>query len=330
MEISSLLDGYCFCARAEGKSNKTIEMVTSSITYLERYLQSRGELTRADQIGVQEIRDFVMYLQQRQCYSNHPLVKPRQRGLSDNTVNCYLRSIRAFWSWLVREEAVAETPFAKVKIPKTTKKVIRSFSNEQLQDFLNAVNTDTPEGYRDYVVTLTLLDTGIRLSELTGLKLTDINLEGKILRVKGKGNKERLVPFGKGVQRLLWRYINYCRPEPALVRIDNLFLTSDGRPLSKNRIESRMKKYGIRAGINGVRCSPHTLRHTAAISFLRNGGDVFSLQRLLGHNSLEMTRRYCEMADVDVQNAHAMASPVDNLVCVSSLGISKSKKNIGH
>jgi integrase/recombinase XerD len=94
---------------------------------------------------------------------------------------------------------------------------------------------------------------------------------------------------------------------------DILFLTQDGKPLTKDRLEKIMTRFGRKAGLVGIRCSPHTLRHTAAVSFLRNGGDVFSLQRLLGHSSLEMTRRYCELADADVKRAHLTASPVDNL-----------------
>ncbi|MEA3442209.1 MAG: tyrosine-type recombinase/integrase, partial [Chloroflexota bacterium] len=119
-------------------------------------------------------------------------------------------------------------------------------------------------------------------------------------------------PIGKQVQRLLWRYINRYRPEP-IANSDFLFLTREGRPLTKDRVEKIIAHYGKKAGLQGVRCSPHTLRHTAAITFLRNGGDVFSLQRMLGHSSLEMTRRYCEIADIDVKKAHITASPVDNL-----------------
>jgi len=162
-------------------------------------------------------------------------------------------------------------------------------------------------------VIMVLLDTGLRVSELTGLTLKDIRLADGVLRVSGKGRRERLIPIGKTSQRLLWNYITRYRPEPANPRCDLVFLTKDGSPLTKNRIQKMMTKYGGRAGIAGVRCSPHTLRHTGAVMFLRNGGDVFNLQRLLGHSSLEMTRHYCELADVDVKRAHSIASPVDNL-----------------
>ena len=153
----------------------------------------------------------------------------------------------------------------------------------------------------------------MRVSELCHLKLDDVWLEDGMLKVLGKGNKERLIPIGKLVQRLLWRYISRFRPESAGINFNFLFLTRDGRPLTKDRIEKVMTYYGKKAGISGVRCSPHTFRHTAAVKFLRNGGDVFSLQRMLGHASLEMTRRYCELADTDVKQAHMTASPVDNL-----------------
>ena len=138
-------------------------------------------------------------------------------------------------------------------------------------------------------------------------------LEDGIARVLRKGNKERMIPFVKQVQRLLWRYIECSRPEPSNIHNNFVFLNEDCRRIEKRRIQQAMTRYGKKAKLVGVRCSPHTLRHTAAISFLRNCGDLFSLQRLLGHNSLEMTRRYCEVADTDVKRAHMLASPVDNM-----------------
>jgi len=205
-------------------------------------------------------------------------------------------------------------PLARLKIPKAPKKVVATFSDLQLGLVLSVIDTSTAEGYRDQVIILTLLDTALRVSELVNIRLNDLWLEEGLIKVAGKGGKERFVPIGKSIQRILWRYISKYRAEPATPNCGLLFLTADGRPMTKDRIDKKMSRYGEKAGIKGVRCSPHTLRHTAAVRFLRNGGDVFSLQRMLGHSSLEMTRHYCELADVDVKRAHLTASPVDNLM----------------
>jgi integrase/recombinase XerD len=229
-------------------------------------------------------------------------------------VNTYLRSIRAFWSWLEEEGIIPDNPFYRVKVPKAPRKVVPTFSETQIRELLAAIDTATVEGQRDYLTILLFLDTAMRLSELSGLTLEDLRLDDGIVKVMGKGSKERLIPVGRFTRRMLWRYLNQTRPLPLNPSCTSLFLTFDGLPMTGHHIRKRIILYGKKAGIRGVRCSPHTLRHTAAVSFLRNGGNVFSLQRLLGHTSLNMTRHYCELADIDVQRAHATASPVDNLM----------------
>ena len=312
-DLERLIQGYRLFARTEGKSQKTIAIVCSSVSYLEGFLESEGLTTDVAQIGPTELRAFILYLQQKRCFSDHRFTKPQEKGLSGHSINCYLRSIRAFWSWLVSEAIVESSPFAKIKLPKAPRKVIPTFSEAQIDQLLSAIDVATPEGYRDQAIILTLLDTGLRVSELTGITLDDLQLEEGTIKVMSKGNKERVVPMGEKVQRALWHYLSRYRPQPEQPKCKLLFLTRVGMPLTKDRIEKIMASYGRKAALSGVRCSPHTLRHTAAISFLRNGGNVFSLQRLRGHSSLEMTRRYCEVADVDVKNAHMTASPVDNL-----------------
>jgi site-specific recombinase XerD len=311
--MAPLLQGYRLCAATEGKSLNSIAIVTCSVNYVREFLISHGASTDAAEISQPEIRAFIFDLQQKPCFSNHPFTPVQDKGLSGHTVNCYVRSLRIFFSWLVSEEIIAINPFDRVKIPRPPRKVMPTFSVLQIQQLLDTMDTATAEGYRNYAIILTLLDTGLRVSELCGLLRSNLRLEDGILKVMGKGNKERLIPIGKEVQRLLWRYINHHRPQPNMPNNDILFLTQDGKPLTKDRLEKIMTRFGRKAGLVGIRCSPHTLRHTAAVSFLRNGGDVFSLQRLLGHSSLEMTRRYCELADADVKRAHLTASPVDNL-----------------
>ena len=315
IDLGTLLQGYQLCATTEGKSPNTIAIVTNSITYLYDFLSRNSLSTDVTQIGTEELRAFILYLQQKRCFSNHPYSKAQERGLSGHTINTYMRSIRAFWSWLVSEEIIDTNPFPKLRIPKPPRKVMATFSPYQIESLLRAMNSPA-EGYRDMVIVLTLLDTGLRVNELIKLKVENVWLEEGLIKVLGKGNKERLVPIGTQIRKLLWRYITQHRPEPAQPNLDNLFLNRDGRPLTKNRVASIMKRHGTMAGLTGIRCSPHTLRHTFAINYLRNGGDVFSLQKILGHSSLEMTKRYCELANVDIKKAHAIASPVDNIAIV--------------
>ncbi|MFQ5873367.1 MAG: tyrosine-type recombinase/integrase, partial [Dehalococcoidia bacterium] len=130
-----------------------------------------------------------------------------------------------FWSWLVAEDIIRDNPFPKVKLPKPIKKVIPTFSETQMLQLISVIDTSTLEGYRNYAIILTLLDTALRVSELTGVKMDDLWLDDGLLKVMGKGGKERHVPIGAEVQRILWHYINRYRPQPLNPNFDFLFLT---------------------------------------------------------------------------------------------------------
>jgi len=311
--LDKFLEGYHLSAQSEGKSPSTIAIVVASVRYLDQFLTSHNLSTNVSDIGVEELRRFIVYLRERSRFARHRFTKPQGGHLSGHTINGYLRALQAFWSWLAREDFIQENPFARLKIPKAPRKVVPIFSDEQLQHLLAAIDITSSVGYRDYTIILTLLDTGIRCSELTGLRLVDVNLESRLLKVWGKGSKERLVPIGAKVQKALWKYMARYRPEPITPRYDQVFLTRDGHPLTKDRLEAIVERYGKKAGITGVRISPHTFRHTMAVTFLRNGGDVFSLQRILGHSQLEVLRGYVNLAQSDISRMHRRNSPADNL-----------------
>ena len=311
--LEVLLDGYHLSSVSEGKSPNTIAIVEASVRYLEEFLENDGLPTDVTRIGVDELRRFIVYLKERPRFARHRFTRPQSGHLSGHTINGYLRALQAFWSWLEREDFIEQNPFINLKIPKAPKKVIPIFSEEQLRHLFGAIDITSAIGYRDYTIILTLLDTGIRCSELTGLRLTDVNLESRLLKVWGKGSKERLVPVGAKVQKALWKYLTRYRPEPATPRYEQVFLTRDGRPLTKDRLEAIVEHYGKKVGITGVRVSPHTFRHTMAVTFLRNGGDVFSLQRILGHSQLEVVRGYVNLAQSDISRVHRRNSPADNL-----------------
>ncbi|MFC1933314.1 tyrosine-type recombinase/integrase, partial [Chloroflexota bacterium] len=285
----------------------------TALVKFSRFLTANRYPQDVTELGHHEIRAYIAYLQQANTFEQHPYTKPQEKQLSGYAINCYLRALRAFWSWLVREEIIVSNPFNKVILPKPPKKVIATFSEAQIQAMLKKVDTVTPAGFRDWTIIVMLLDSGLRASELTGLPMSDVNLEEGLVKVRGKGDKERMVPIGTKVQKAIWKYVHRYRPAAQNRLHPTLFLTKSGGSISVNRLQAIVEVYAEKAGITGVRCSPHTFRHTFAINYLRNGGDVFSLQRILGHSSLEIVRMYVNLAEADIKECHRKFSPADNM-----------------
>ena len=307
MTLQAALVAYRTYARAEGKSPKTVDWVVSSVGYFADFLgpdqQDIGAITGND------LRRFIIALQGKPKFTNHPYNKPQQAKLSAQSIETYCRGISTFFSFLNREGFIENNVMAKVKMPKVPEVIIPTFSEKELTKLLSQTNRGTNEGFRDYCILLTLIDTGIRLSELADLKADDVDYEQNLFRVMGKGQKERFVPFGRRVAKALMKYQMKCRPEP--VGTDNFWLRRDGQPLTPKRIEKLISAYGKKAGLK--RCYAHKLRHTSSVMYLRNGGDVFSLQKKLGHRSLAMTRHYSNLADSDIRAQHLRYGVADRL-----------------
>jgi len=314
LDIANLIEGFRLSCQTEGKSPKTIEWYSGFLNRFRLFLESNSMPTDASGIEKSHIKAFIMYLQTqaRVPHSNMPL--------SPATVQGYVRTLKAFFSWLVREEYLASNPLAKIPIPKAPVKVINTFSAEQLSKLAEDCRRTNGAGCRDLSIILLMLDSGIRVSEVAGISLKDINLAEGLLKITmAKGGRERMVPIGSLVQKSLWKYINHYRPNPMTQTVTTLFLNDKGLPLTKNGIQQTLRRAGRRAGITGVRCSPHTFRHTFAKQYLLNGGDIFSLQKILGHQSLASVRIYLNLFAADVKKQHQRFSPVDNLAQTSSI-----------
>jgi len=260
--VTTLSDGlaaYRICAQAEGKSQKTINWIINTVGYFNEFLGNPDLNT----ITADDLRSFIILFQQKRAYSSHRFTKPQNRKLSPDSVASYTRAIKTFFSFLEREGFIANNPVKKVKLPKTPKRNMPVFNERELQKLLAQPNKSSSVGYRDYVIMLTLLDTGIRVSELCGLKVSDVDLSNGYLKVFGKGAKERLVPIGVKLTKALLKYRLNHRPEGC----DNFFITHDGRPLVDRRVQDIIESYGEKAGIK-TRCSPHTFRATSAVLYL--------------------------------------------------------------
>ncbi|OFX14803.1 MAG: hypothetical protein A2Z18_03560 [Armatimonadetes bacterium RBG_16_58_9] len=222
-------------------------------------------------------------------------------------------SLRAFFNFLVRDGFVAVNPADSVDKPRQRRKIIETFSLDDVERMVATCGKDFV-GVRDRAMILAMLDCGLRASELCGLSINDVNWAEQTLLVVGKGDKERIVPFGNVTRQALAEYV----PRRGQLETQMLFVSIYGAPLDRYRVRTMVKERCETAGIKGPRCSPHTLRHTCAVQYLRNGGDVFSLQKLLGHADLTMTRRYAELSQTDVREKHRACSPADRLQATAS------------
>lgn len=236
------------------------------------------------------------------------LVK-REQGAVDATVDKYLRGWRAFFNYMATEGYVTTNPFDRVVKIKSERRIIETFSKSQLRALFDAPKKNTFTGYRDYVLMLTLLDTMIRISEAEGILITNINWRERKIKVYGKGRKERYVPFQKTLERHLKEFIEIR----GHLEHDFLFVNIDNTPMKMRTMQENIQVHGLTAGIKGVRVSPHTFRHTGAKMFVMDEGDPLSLQKILGHATLDMVRNYVTLFASDISTKHDRHSPLENL-----------------
>jgi integrase/recombinase XerD len=216
------------------------------------------------------------------------------RGNKAVSINTYLRCLKAFLKWAYEEGLLRES--VKLSWLKEEQKVLATLSEAHIRALVGCKPT-TRAATRLHCLICLLLDTGMRISEALGLTKGDVDFENLVVKVIGKGMKHRLVPFSSELRRLLWRYVQ---------RTDGLiYVTRNNTRLSSRDVLRDMRKIGGQLGIAGVRLSPHTLRHTFAVSYLRAGGNLFYLSRILGHSSIETTQRYLQSLGVqDLQAVH--------------------------
>lgn len=241
--------------------------------------------------------------------------------LSKKTLLNHHIALSALWTWAQREELVEAHVVRKVVRPRPEKRAIQPLSKMDVKAMLDACSqtisytrpgkrecqNSRPTELRDRAILLLLLDTGIRASELCGLTLANTDLRNRRILIFGKNSKERICPFSASTAKAIWRYLT-TRPDTQVK--DALFLTSQENPLDSEVLRLLVKRLGHRAGIPNAH--PHRYRHTFAINFLRNGGNAYVLQMLLGHSTLDMVKRYLLLAGNDAEAAHQLASPVAN------------------
>jgi len=197
-----------------------------------------------------------------------------------------------------------------MKMPKAPKKTIEILSDEEIKLLYNSINDKTEFGLRNKCIISLMLDSGLRRNEVLALNFDDIHFSQNVIKVTGKGQKDRIVPLGLYTKKLIFKYLNGYRPMPEYPS-KKLFLSQDKKPVSTDVVKMLFTRLKKKTGITRLR--PHLLSHTFATRYLMNGGDTFSLQMILGHTSLEMTRCYSHLASSYAVMNFRNFSTLDNL-----------------
>jgi integrase/recombinase XerD len=233
-----------------------------------------------------------------------------QKGLGSKTVARKLSSLKSFFRYLVFKSIIPNDPSSEVETPKLLKSIPKSISEKEVEALLAAPDEKTDIGLRDKTMIETLYSCGLRISELTNLELLNLNLRQGVIRVIGKGQKERLVPMGDQLIGLLELYISSSRKNLLNKRhSDFLFVSTRGQRMTRQSFWHRIKHYCLASGFEPDKISPHVLRHAFATHLLNNGADLRVVQLLLGHSDLNTTQIYTEVARQRLKRLHTEHHP---------------------
>jgi integrase/recombinase XerD len=308
--IESFLDAK----RLQRRSERTIKTYNQSLQHYAKFCQSNG-LIGDEEDCVKQYVEFMTFKKQK--WDDHPTNHSDKIGISARSINNLIRNLRVFYGWSVKEKLIRFNPADNVEYQTEQDDSFSVFTDEEVKALLNAPNKRIYTGFRDYVMMLVLIDTGMRITEMTSLKRGDIDLLYRQIIIPAevtKARKTRIVPISDTTAKALEELFELIGAD-----IENpdeyIFLTQFGERYYGDTFAKMLKKYAVKANypIN-ARVSPHTFRHYFAVKFLRNGGDPFALMKILGHTDISMTQRYVRYAKAQIKEIHEKASPVESIV----------------
>ena len=293
--MDDLLDSFLsYLVVEKGLSENTLESYGRDLKKFLLFIKSRG-ITSAREIKYGDILDFMTH--------------SREEGLNATTIVRSMVSVKQFFKYLLSEKVLSEDPTAHIKTPKMKKAIPGVISLDDVESILGAPDESTPEGLRDAAMLEILYATGIRVSELIGLKLNDVNFELGFVVVYGKGSKERVVPIGDKAREKLLSYLRDSRP--ALLKgreAKSLFVTRRGAGMTRQGFWKIIKAQALKAGVT-KKISPHTLRHSFATHLLERGADLRTIQVMLGHSDISTTQIYTHVESERLKEIHKKYHP---------------------
>ena len=276
-----------------GLSKNSISSYELDLKKYTGYLKKKG-IEQPTGVDRKDITDFLFFLRQR---------------ITANSIARTLSTVKSFHRFLLREKIASADPSHLVETPKLDKKIPSYLTFDEVARLLKAPNLKNAQGIRARAILELMYASGLRVSELATLKVSDLNMEVGFLKCKGKGSKERITPVGKTARQFIKKYLDEARPKLAKKKISvYLFLAQGGRTLGRQSIwkmiKATVKKVGIKKKV-----SPHTLRHSFATHLLERGADLRSVQEMLGHASITTTQIYTHINQTRLKDIHNKFHP---------------------
>jgi site-specific recombinase XerD len=320
LSISALIGGYLIDAESRRLSEHTIADYKIALRRLTEFL---GADTAFEDIKVDDLKMFFAALGS-DTFTPRGVADRKPLKLSNKTIFNHHVALCALWTWAMKNELTTKHLMRQVEAPRPEKAQIVPYSEADIRSILEYCDRNvsyfTKKGastcarrsssVRDRAIVLLLLDTGIRASEICDLRIKDVDLKNHQISVTGKGRKTRTIPICDKSFKALWKYLKTERAD--CDGADYVFISRFKDQISRNGLLKLCYHFGEVAGVTD--CHPHRFRHTFAVLFLRNGGNVYALQQIMGHETLDTIRIYLKIAEADINAAHKTASPVQNLL----------------
>jgi integrase/recombinase XerD len=300
LSLNQIHHQFIISKEAEGLRDRTIKDHKDHYRYFKKWIDVLYEDLIPSELSIADIREYVSHMK-------------NELGLSPVTINVRLRTLKCFLKFLFEEGYITDNMSPLVKLFKTEVDTIDILTDEHITALIKVINKGEYTGFRDYVLIMLLIDTGMRIGEVTALTSDNIDFQQRTIYLqakKVKNRRGRFVPLSEKVCKLLFELIKF---NEQAFQCKEIFMSVYGMPFQKRSIQKRLKQYKDKVGIKDVRVSPHSFRHYFAKSYILNGGDPFTLQQILGHADLQMVRKYIQMTVIDAKIQHNQFSPLKRL-----------------
>ena len=317
--ISDFID-YCV---EKGLSRKTYSSYEKTLVLFSKYLNDVYGIEKVEEVQREHIREYIDYVRQRGKYTvvgaektkayNHPNNR-RDYGkkVSDVTINNYLRNMRVFFNYLVDTCEIRKNPMDKIKLIKITRKSLGFIKDSEYRRLIESLDVSKLSEYRDYIIINLLMDTGMRIGECLLIETDDVDFKDCIILLKAENTKrkaERYVFFSKKMSIKLKQWLQF---KDRYLETELFFPSNRGNAMKSTNFESNLRKYAKRIGLENIH--PHMFRNNFAKRFLMNGGDIYTLSKILGHSSVTVTENaYLDLDVRDLRKQYIEHSPLANM-----------------